>query len=42
MRLVGALEHSRYGVRDIVDAWAAQSLLIGAFGDSYTPQGIFL
>src|SRR6266849_573165 len=28
MRLVGALEHSRYGVRDIVDAWAAQSLLI--------------
>ena len=28
MILVGALEHSGYGVRDIVDAWAGQFLLI--------------
>src|SRR5262249_20319861 len=34
MRLVGALEHPRHGVRDIVDARASQPVLI-QYGDGF-------
>src|SRR2546428_14138978 len=42
MRLVGALEHARYGVRAIVEAWAAQSLLMkGGHGFGVIAAAVF-
>src|SRR2546427_13111822 len=42
MRLVGALEHARYGVRAIVEAWAAQSLLMkGGHGFGEIAAAVF-
>src|SRR5712691_1198146 len=42
MRLVGALAQARYGVRELVDAWAAQSWLIeGGHGFVESAASVF-